>query len=494
MVPAAPAVVWFRRDLRVTDHAPLLEAAAAGLVVCVYFLDERRWSPDAAPGRQLACPRVGPHRTRFLLESLAALRERLRELGGDLVVRSGSPGDGLAALLEEVGARALYFHRDVGVEEEREEVAVRELAAGRDVAVEARWDRTLVAPDDLPFPVERTPESFSSFRKKVERERRYAAPLPAPERVAAVPGIDPGALPSVEALAGAAAADDPRAGARLRGGEAEAWRRLQRWWWDQDGLRTYKETRNGMLGDDYSSRLSPWLAHGCLSVRSVQQEVVRYEQERVQNDSTYWMTFELLWRDYFQWITCKHRAALFRSSGLRGVPVPWRRDERAFARWCEGQTGFPIVDACMRELAATGFLGNRGRQLVTSFLTKNLGLDWRWGAEWFEATLIDHDVGSNYGNWNYGAGVGNDARGFRYFQLATQAAKYDPDGAHARHWCPELAKLPARYVHAPWTASERDLREAGVQLGHSYPRPMVDLDRSAAENRARWEQAASASP
>jgi deoxyribodipyrimidine photo-lyase len=278
------------------------------------------------------------------------------------------------------------------------------------------------------------------------------------------------------------------------GGEAAAWERLGRWFWEEDRLRTYKETRNGMDGDAYSSRLSPWLAHGCLSARSVQAEVARYEQERVANDSTYWMTFELLWRDYFQWIAQKHGAALFRPAGLRGVPVPWRRDEDLFERWCEGKTGFPIIDACMRELAATGFLGNRGRQVVTSFLTKNLGLDWRWGAEWFEAQLVDHDVGSNYGNWNYGAGVGNDARGFRYFQLATQAQKYDPDGAHARRWCPELAGLPAAYAHAPWSAPDQVLREASVQLGHTYPRRIVDLDRSAAENRARWEQAAAATP
>ena len=487
-------VVWFRRDLRVRDHQALTAAAARGQVVCVYVLDPRRWEAASARGRQLEGPRAGPHRTRFLLASVQALRASLRSLGGELVVLVGPAEDRLPGLLREVSATALHYHQDIGVEAGQEERAVAAAAAALDVEVQPFWDRTLIAPEDLPFAVARTPESFSSFRKKVERERRYVAPIAAPDQLRFGPSPPSDPLPDVEALAGAAAVDDPRASPRAVGGEAEAWRRLRTWWWEQDRLKSYKQTRNGMLGDAYSSRLSPWLAQGCISARSVQAEVERYERERVQNESTYWMTFELLWRDYFQWITQKHGAALFRASGLQGVPVPWERDEAAFSRWRDGRTGFPIVDACMRELSATGSLSNRGRQIVTSFLTKNLGVDWRWGAEWFEATLIDYDVGSNYGNWNYGAGVGNDSRGFRYFHLATQADKYDRDGAHARHWCSELAQLPARCVHAPWTASKDELAAAGVALGRSYPERMVDLERSADRNRARWERAMCATP
>ncbi|MAD33288.1 MAG: cryptochrome DASH [Planctomycetes bacterium] len=489
MTSSSHTVVWFRRDLRIRDHAALIAAARRGPVVCVYYLDEARWSPTSAIARQLAGPRVGAFRTRFLIESLAALRTSLRELGADLLIRSGAPSQGLPSLLREVGASALHFHADIGVEEDRETAAVRDAARAAGVRVEEFWDRTLVPPEDLPFAVAHTPESFSSFRKKIERDRAYAAPLPAPTQLTTAAGIEPGALPTVTQLAGVDADDHPDALVPMHGGEPEAWRRLQRWCWDEDRLKSYKQTRNGMLGGDYSSRFSAWLAHGCISARSIQAEVDRYERERTKNESTYWMTFELLWRDYFQWITCKHGAALFRSSGLQGIPVPWDHDESRFARWSEGQTGFPIVDACMRELSATGFMSNRGRQIVTSFLTKNLGIDWRWGAEWFERLLIDHDVGSNYGNWNYGAGVGNDSRGFRYFNLATQADKYDRRGAHAQYWCPELRRLAPEYVHAPWSAPERALADAGVAIGRSYPAPMVDLEKSAARNRARWERA-----
>ncbi|MEC9046996.1 MAG: DASH family cryptochrome [Planctomycetota bacterium] len=489
MAGASTTVVWFRRDLRTRDHAPLIEAVARGAVVCVYFLDEGRWAAGSSRGRQLACPRVGPLRTRFLLESLQDLRRALRGLGAELVIRSGAPQDGVARLLADCRADALYYHRDVGSEEAAQEAAVCAAAAGCGAATRGFWDRTLVAPEDLSFAVEDTPESFSAFRKKVERERRFAAPRPAPARVDGVPGLTPGELPSVRELAGVDVPAHPAGATQMRGGEGEAWRRIATWCWERDRLRVYKQTRNGMLGGDDSSRWSPWLSHGCVSARSLQAEVARYEAERVQNESTYWMTFELLWRDYFQWMTVKHGAAMFRASGLRGCPVPWQRDEAAFGRWRDGQTGFPIVDACMRELRASGFMSNRGRQIVTSFLTKNLGVDWRWGAEWFESQLIDYDVGSNYGNWNYGAGVGNDSRGFRYFNLATQAQKYDPDGAHARRWLSELRLLPPEYTHAPWRAPRAVLEDAGVTLGRSYPRPMVDLDRSAAANRASWERA-----
>ncbi|MAP10224.1 MAG: cryptochrome DASH, partial [Rhodopirellula sp.] len=207
------------------------------------------------------------------------------------------------------------------------------------------------------------------------------------------------------------------------------------------------------------------------------------------NKSTYWMIFELLWRDYFRWISRKHGATLFRASGLRGVDIDWKSDRELFGRWQEGTTGYPLVDANMRELRTTGYMPNRGRQNVASFLTKNLGLDWRWGAQWFESQLIDYDVASNYGNWNYAAGVGNDARGFRFFNITKQSRDYDKQGEYAKHWLPELRDLDVTEIHEPWKMPPERQREVGVTIGEDYPHPIVDLFDSAKKNEAIYMRA-----
>jgi deoxyribodipyrimidine photo-lyase len=180
---------------------------------------------------------------------------------------------------------------------------------------------------------------------------------------------------------------------------------------------------------------------------------------------------------------------MFRAAGMRGIELPWSSDGAVAARWRHGLTGFPLVDANMRELGATGFMSNRGRQNVASFLTRNLGIDWRLGAEWFEALLIDYDVCSNWGNWNYTAGVGNDARGFRYFNTTKQARDYDRNGAYVKHWLPELARLPAGRIHEPWKAPSAELERAGVTLDRDYPRPMVDFWDSIQRSEQAYQRA-----
>ena len=242
--------------------------------------------------------------------------------------------------------------------------------------------------------------------------------------------------------------------------------------WDADRLRTYKTTRNGLLLTDDSSKLSPWLAHGCLSPRLVYAEVRRYEQERVRNADTDWLVFELLWRDYFRLVLEKWGGRLFAPGGLNGLPYPWRRLDDSgvrddFAKWTAGQTGFPLVDAAMRELAATGYTSNRARQNVASFLTRVLGIDWRLGASWFESLLVDYDVSSNWGNWAYVSGVGNDARGFRFFNVLKQAREYDPNGDFARHWLPARAEdhaSPMVDLFAAADASARTYERAVAKL------------------------------
>lgn len=479
-------LLWFRTDLRLLDHQPLTRACQQGSpLIPLYCLDPRQFGETSLGLR----PRTGPFRGQFLLESLADLRQQLRSRGSDLVIRQGQPEQVIPSLAQEWGVEAVYAHEEVGTEEKEVAAAVERALRSLGIPLQVDWGHTLYHPEDLPFCLLQLPELFTRFRKQVEESTPIRDPLPIPAIPPLPSGLDPGPLPTLASLGLSSPARDPRARFTYLGGSTAAHARLQTYFWDLDRLRIYKETRNGMLDPDDSSRLSAWLALGCISPRTVYAEVKRYEQERVRNESTYWLVFELLWRDYFRFILAKHGAKLFRPSGIQGIPIPWQQDWPRFQAWCRGETGYPLVDANMRELAATGFMSNRGRQNVASFLTKNLGIDWRMGAEWFESLLIDYDVASNYGNWNYTAGVGNDARGFRYFHIPKQSREYDPKGDYLRHWLPELAGIPGDKIHEPYRLTAAEQKQFGVRLGVDYPRPLVDLDKSLAANRRVYEAA-----
>jgi deoxyribodipyrimidine photo-lyase len=483
--PQNTVLVWYRTDLRLHDHVPLHQALQSGsLVIPVYCIDPRQFGKTS-----FGFPKTGAFRTQFLLESLSDLRQNLRRLGSDLVIRQGFPELELPALAKQLNAHAVYYHQEATAEEVQVASKLHQEMSELGVKMHSVWGHTLYHPDDLPFHLSRVPEVFTQFRKAVEKESSINPPRPAPTSLPALPNLDSGELPTLDSLGLEPPPHDPRGVLLFRGGETAAMERLQDYFWDQDCLKVYKKTRNGMVGANYSSKFSPWLALGCLSPRNVAEQVQQYETQRISNDSTYWLMFELLWRDYFRYICVKHGNAVFQSAGLQGVEIPWKVDWELGDRWCQGMTGFPLVDANMRELAATGFMSNRGRQNVASFLTKNLGIDWRFGAEWFESLLIDYDVCSNYGNWNYTAGVGNDARGFRFFNILKQSRDYDPEGEYVKHWLPELARVPASKIHTPWMLLPVEQERFSVCIGTDYPQPMVDLFQSAKENEQRYNVA-----
>ena len=473
------ALLWLRNDLRLHDHAPLGDATEAagpdGRLLAVYCLDPRQYAETPWGFRK-----TEGYRAAFVLEALRDLRESMRALGGDLIVRQGQPEDVLPELARETGAASAHLHAEPMQEEADTEAAVRE--ALPDLDWQVVWGHTLVEPGDLPFGPDDVPDVFTTFRKAVEETpeaERYRAPRPAPETLPALPeGVDPGEIPaSVAALGVEPREADTRLGFVIRGGETAGLERLETYVWDRDRLKVYKETRNGMLDPDDSSKLSPWLAHGCLSPRRVQAEVVRYEAERTKNRSTYWLTFELLWRDFFRFYGAKHGDRLFWPSGPKGVDgVPDRLDEGLFAAWREGRTGLPLVDASMRELAATGFMSNRGRQNAASFWAKHLRQPWWVGAAWYEAHLVDYDVTSNWGNWAYAAGVGSDPRD-RYFDVELQAKKYDDEATFIGHWLPALVDLPPRKAREPYRMSDAEQARHGVRVGADYPAPVIDYDR-----------------
>jgi len=480
------SIVWFRSDLRLHDHAPLLEAIAASQsMIPVYCFDLRQFKTT-----RFGFAKTGSFRAKFLLESVADLRASLRSKGSDLIVRSGQPEEIIPALAQNLQVSAVYCHQEVGTEEQAVETALDRALQAINVHRQGYWGHTLYHPHQLPFEISQVPELFTQFRKVVEAESQIDQPLAAPDRLPELPAnLDRGTLPSFDDLNLQEPSPSARSPMMFVGGETAGLQRIQTYLWQGDYLKTYKQTRNGMLQPNDSSKFSPWLALGCLSPRQIWSEVQAYEQQVIRNESTYWLIFELLWRDYFRWIMTKHGWHLFRSAGLQGISIPWNQDRSTFEAWCQGQTGYPLVDANMRELQETGFMSNRGRQNVASFLTKNLGIDWRMGAEWFESCLIDYDVASNWGNWNYAAGVGNDARGFRFFNILKQAKDYDPQGDYVKHWLPELAQVPAHKIHTPWTLLPVEQARFAVQMGHDYPLPMVDLFESASANEAIYNRA-----
>ena len=465
-------LVWFRNDLRLHDHIALYQAAQrAKEVYAVYCIDEQILKKNF-----LNIPRIGTFRAKFILESLCDLRMSMRKLGGDLLVRLGKPEEEVALIAQELGVEAVFASKEVTDEELKTEFALEKALSIKKISLELFWQQTLYHLDDLPFPIARIPDVFTEFRKSVEKYTSIRKPLPKPQKLNRLPeDFFIGEIPSLKKLGLEDTSICSKAAINFKGGETEALKRLNHYLWEVDALKNYKETRNGLIGADYSSKFSPWLALGCISPRFIYEQVKLYEKERIKNDSTYWLIFELIWRDYFRFVAKKYGNSLFWESGIKNENLELKNNRRVFELWVQGETGVPFIDANMRELKATGFMSNRGRQNVASFLVKDLHINWTWGAIYFESQLIDYDVCSNWGNWNYVAGVGNDPRENRYFNIYTQAKRYDPQGDYIKLWLPELKNIPPAKLHHFQELSSKELVSYGLRIGENYPKPLVHL-------------------
>jgi deoxyribodipyrimidine photo-lyase len=432
-------IVWFRNDLRIEDNEALSRAALqahadSGELATIYIVPHRFL--DRTP---TGFPRTGPFRAQFLVETVQELQDQLQRKGQTLAIYSGNPADVLGPLCTAKGITDIWYQDEAGTEEEEEIRALTQIVPN--LTLNPCQSQTLIHPTDLPFEIARLPWVFTAFRKKVEYQWHirevWKLPEQLPTQIAEWP--EGTGMSVVSDISGGETppAPDPRSSFIWRGGSSAGHQRLSQWIWQDEHLSRYKETRNELLGGNFSSRLSPWLALGALSPREIYWQVRRFEEERIANDSTYWLIFELLWRDYFNFLARNVGADLFRVTGPKKTYRKWRRDRQLFHTWVAGETGQKFIDANMRELAATGYMSNRGRQNVASYFTRELGLDWRMGAEYFEYILLDYDPASNYGNWTYVAGVGTDPREDRWFNPETQAQRYDPDGAFQAHWLNE---------------------------------------------------------
>nr|WP_205807799.1 deoxyribodipyrimidine photo-lyase [Micromonospora sp. HNM0581] len=420
----------FTRDLRVHDHPALATSCVAfDRVVPLYVLD-----PTLAE--------LSPNRTRFLHQSLAALREALRSLGGDLVLRHGDPVHETIRLAGEVGAEAVALSADVSRYAARRARRLRAECDTHRLNLKFFPGLTVVEPGEL------TPAGGDHYRvfspyHRVWSTRQWREELSAPATVTLPAGVPVGRLPALPP------GDSPDA---VTGGEDEARGRLTRWLPDVPG---YGDRHDDMAGDA-TSRLSPYLRFGCVSPLTVANAIDDPQSPFVR---------QLCWRDFYHQVTAAF-PDLPREAYRRGATEQWRYDEQALDAWTQGRTGLPVVDAGMRQLRAQGWLHNRARLITAGYLTKTLGLDWRDGQAVYFRWLLDGDIADNSGNWQWVAGTGNDTKPYRGFNPVRQAERYDPDGAYVRRWVPELASVAGKAVHQPWRLS------AGPRRTLDYPPPL----------------------
>lgn len=424
-------ILWYRNDLRVHDHFVLSKAVKEA----DRFLPVYVFNPDTFRMLRYGFPKTGYFRLKFLLESLIDLKNTLRNLGSDLHILTGKPSVVLTELASHLNARAIYASKEHTFEELKDESDLTDMLY--DTELRFFEDRTLMNPGGTPFSMEKIPEVFTIFRKASEKnlEHRIKLCLPDPAGLPPLPdGIEINDIPTM----GDFPVETPDVNYfypdRFLGGETNGLKRFDYYVWESKRVLEYKQTRNGLVGDDYSSKFSPWLSLGCVSPRRIFFELKKFEMAEEGNASTYWLIFELLWRDYFRFVAIKHGKKIFYKGGLKNIKKSVMRDDRLFDNWKNGETGISFIDANMHELNATGYMSNRGRQVVANHFVHELQLDWRAGAAYFESQLIDYDVTSNWCNWMYVGGIGNDPIEDRRFDIEKQVEMYDPQGIYQMLW------------------------------------------------------------
>lgn len=445
---------WIRRDLRLSDNSALDAArSAADQVVPVFILDPALIDSPYGSERRLA----------FLLDGLRSLDRELRQLGSGLIVRRGRPAEELARLAADTGARAIYVEEDYsGYARRRDADVVAQLPLRFAGGTAVMPPGTVLKADGTPYTVF-TPFSNAWLSQVTLRGDDL---LPAPERLRFPDGLASTGLP--DAPAGYDNSHFPP-------GEAEALRRLSVF--AAESISDYQRQRD-RVDLPATSRLSPYLRFGIISPRqavaTAREAIARSRDDDALKGAQTWLN-ELIWRDFYIHILYHFPSVLHESFRPDLRDIAWRNDPAEFDAWRLGQTGYPIVDAAMRQLSQTGWMHNRARMIVASFLVKDLLIDWRWGERWFMQQLLDGDPAANSGGWQWTAGTGTDAAPyFRVFNPTTQARKFDPDGRYIRHWVPELRQVAGSHIHAPWEMPAALQDAAGCVIGRDYPAPIVD--------------------
>ncbi len=446
-------VVWFRRDLRIHDH-PALQAALDEheRVVCVFCFDDR-----LLHGRHESGPR-----TQFMLECLTDLDAALRRRGGGLIIRHGPPERELVELATEVGATAVHVTTDVSPFARKRGERTHKAFAGAGIEVHSHLGLNAIDVREIATQQGKPYSVFSPFHRTwLEIERRKV--VGAPREVSPVPSkLAHGRIPSLESLGLSQDVEDP-----ALGGEARANKAFERF---LDGPITEYTEIHDALGRDRTSRLSPYVHFGCISVRQIEDRLPRGEGPEA-------FRRQLCWRDFYHHVMLNfpRNAKSEFQERYRGK-IKWSNAKRPFEAWKQGRTGYPLVDAGMRQLLREGWMHNRARLVTGSFLTKDLGIDWRWGERWFMRLLIDGDQANNNSNWQWIASVGTDPQPAfrRIYNPARHQERYDPDNEYVRRFVPELRGVPDKYMREPWTMPDEVQHECDCVIGEDYPEPIVD--------------------
>jgi deoxyribodipyrimidine photo-lyase len=451
----ARSIIWFRRDLRLAGNAALLAAIQQGEVIPAFVIDPALLKSD----------RVGPKRVAWLAANLRELDRSLRERGSQLIVRRGEPAAELIKLARETQATNVFFNLDLTPYARRRDQRVALELEENGLIVETFDDMTVHHPEEVVTQTGRPYQVFTAFKKAW-----LALPKPAADEAEALPGQMPLPVPMPSL---ALDADD---GIELPlAGEAAALDRLNDFL--EETIYGYGTGRN-LLDRKATSFLSPYLRFGALSIRQAywgaKAAIDLATSRDAQAGAEAWLN-ELIWREFYQALLYHFPHTIERPLREQFANFEWLDDEDAFRAWCEGRTGYPVVDAAMRMLNATGRMHNRARMIVASFLTKDLLTDWRKGEQYFMQQLIDGDSASNVGGWQWAAGVGADAQPFfRVFNPTLQGQRFDPEGVFVKQWLPELSGVPIELVHEPWKLSASDQQKFGVIIGRDYPAPIVD--------------------
>lgn len=438
---------WIRRDLRLTDNVALSSALAAGKgVVPVFILDEYLIHSKAEK------------RLSFLFDGLRRLREDLRNRGSDLIIRLGNPEIEIPTLAAAVNADQVFAEEDFSPYAIRRDAKIQRLLPLRLVqGLVIHPPASVTKPDHSPYTI------FTPFSNAWRALPRPSSQLSSPKQLNSLPPLSHGSIPETPAVSSFLA------------GEAEAINRLNDFL--EDALLNYAENRD-RLDLDGTSTLSPYLHFGMLSSRMMFNAAIDKMSEAKDyyplKSINAWIN-ELIWREFYQSILYHFPYVLNESFNEKFRGFQWRESQSELHAWREGRTGYPVVDAAMRQLNVTGWMHNRARMIAASFLVKDLLINWQEGEHWFMQSLIDGDLAANNGGWQWIAGTGTDAAPyFRIFNPVLQGKKFDPSGVYIRKWIPELERVPLQYLHAPWEMPAEAQRLAGVNIGVDYPNPLID--------------------